>query len=55
MNSVLHLQALVLNFEKEILLSEYVGIRGRSLPRRVVLVLSEEFGDFALKASGKRD
>src|ERR1041385_1901172 len=54
-DAVLHFQALVLNFEKEILLAEDVRISCRSLPCCVVLVLDEILGDFTFQTPGERN
>ena len=47
------LQALILNFEKEVALSENVGKRTRGSERSLVTPLNESLGNFAFEASRK--
>ena len=54
-NAVLHLKALILNFEKEILFAEDVGEGSGGRPGCVVVVLHQALGNFALQASGEPD
>src|ERR1019366_3088020 len=55
MNAVLHLQALVLNLEEEVLFAEEVAIESGGRARRLVLAFRQALGDFAFQASGKPD
>ena len=55
MDAVLHLQALILNLEKEILFAENVGVRAGSGARGVVVAFDQALGDFAFQASGEAD
>ena len=51
MDAVLHLQALILNFEKEIFCAENIRISSRRDSRSFVFFLHEEFWNLAFKAS----
>ena len=53
MDAVLHLQSLVLNFEKEIFFAEDVGERPGCRPGGLVVVLHQALRHFALQASGE--
>ena len=55
MDAVFLLQALVLNFEKEIVLAENVAVGRGRIPRRVVLLFHQALGDFAFQAAGEPD
>ena len=46
-------QPLVLNLEKEVFFPKNIGVGRSYIPRRCVLVLHQQFRNFALQASGK--
>ncbi len=54
-DAVLHLQALVLNLQKEIMFAENVAILSRGVARGVILFLHQEFSYRALQAPGESD
>src|SRR3989442_15941048 len=55
MDAVLHLQALVLNFQKKIPFAKNIGIRSRGGTRSFVLLFHQRFRHFALQAARKRN
>ena len=55
MDAMFHRQALILNFEVEILFPEDVGESACSGAGRVVVALCQTFGDLAFEASGEAD
>ncbi len=55
MDAVLHLQALILNLEKEILFAENVGVGSGGRAGGIVVAFRQAFGDFAFQASGEAD
>jgi len=55
MDAMLHLQALVLNFEEEPIFAENVGEGSGRGAGGVVVVLHQPLGDFAFQASGQAD
>ena len=55
MNAVLHLQALVLNFQKEVLPPEDISVSRCSRAGCVVFIFHQELGDFSFQASRERD
>ena len=54
-DAVLHLEPLVLNLKKEILLSENIRVCSGGGPCGIVLFFHQEFCDFALQTAGQRD
>src|ERR1700686_1686356 len=55
MDSVFHLQALILNLKEEVLFAEKVAIETGRRPRRVIVPFHQPLGHFALQTSGKPD
>src|SRR5215467_9344496 len=55
MNAVLHLEALVLDLEIEVLFAENVSILSCSSASSLVVVFHQPFSNFALQTSGKTD
>src|ERR1700686_4847187 len=55
MDSVFHLQALILNLKEEALFAEKVAIETGRRPRRVIVPFHQPLGHFALQTSGKPD
>ena len=55
MDAVLHLQPLILDFEKEVLFAENIGESAGGRARGVVIVLHQAFRNFAFEASGEAD
>ncbi len=53
MDAVLHLEALVLNLEVEVLFAENISVGGCGSSGGVVFAFGEALGDFALKAAGE--
>ena len=54
-DAVFLFQALVLNFQEEIVRAENIAVGGGRIPGRVVVVFHQAFGDFAFQAAGKSD
>ncbi len=55
MDAVLHLQTLILDFQKEVFFAENIGERSGGRARSIVVILHQAFGNFALEASGEAD
>ena len=55
MNAVLHRQALVLNFEIEIVFAENVAMSGGRVARGFVVPFHQPLGNFSLEAAGEAD
>src|SRR5438270_8205218 len=52
-DAMLHLQSLILDLQKEVLLTKDVGVLRRGRSCSVILLFHQALGDFALQATGK--